>query len=400
MARPELLFLTQRIPYPPIKGEKIRPLQILRHLAKRYVVHLGCLIDDPDDWRQVKVIEALCGETYFAALNPRVAKITCLRGLLTGDPLSKVYFYNGGLAAWVDRLLAERRPQRAFICSSAMAQYVLDRSHSPARIVMDFADVDADKWRQYAETRSGPMRWVYARESRTLLAYDRRVGAAVDASTFVSPAEAALFRAAAPELAAKTYAINSGVDAEYFSPQRGFASPYQGEAVVFTGTMSYWPNVDAVTWFAAEIMPLIRRSRPGLQFYIVGSSPSPEVARLGSLPGIVVTGRVDDVRPYVAHAAAVVVPLRIANGIQNKVIEAMAMAKAVVATPKALTGVSLDREREVVVGDGAAGFAEAVLTTLARDDLATLGARARARVLESYVWETNLAGFDSLLEPG
>ncbi len=399
MARPELLFLTQRIPYPPIKGEKIRPLQILRHLAKTYVVHLGCLIDDPDDWRHVPVLRELCGETYFAELNPRVAKLACLRGLLTGEPLSKVYFRDRGLAAWVDALVAERRPQRAFICSSAMAQYLLDRPHFPARTVMDFADVDADKWRQYAETQSGPMRWVYARESRTLLAYDRRVGAAVDASTFVSRAEAALFRQLAPELADKTHAVNSGVDAEYFSPQHSFASPYQGEAVVFTGTMNYWPNVDAVTWLATEILPLIRRSRPGLQFYIVGSSPSPEVTRLGTLPGIVVTGRVADVRPYVAHAAAVVVPLRIANGVQNKVIEAMAMAKAVVATPRALTGVALDREREVVVGDGTAGFAEAVLTTLARSDLAALGGRARARVLASYVWATNLAGFDSLLEP-
>src|SRR5947209_14850594 len=317
MVRPELLFLTQRIPYPPIKGEKIRPLQILRHLAKRYTVHLGCLIDDPDDWQHVKVMQALCGETYFARLDPRLAKLTCLRGLLTGEPLSKVYFYDRGLAAWVAKLLAERRPERAFICSSAMAQYLLGKPHFPARTVMDFADVDADKWRQYAETQSGPMRWVYARESRALLSYDRRVGAAVDASTFVSPAEAALFREVAPELAAKTYAVNSGVDADYFSPQHSFASPYQGEAVVFTGTMSYWPNVDAVTWFAHEILPLIRRSRPALQFYIVGSSPSPEVAKLAAMPGVVVTGRVVDVRPYVSCAAAVVVPLRIANGIQN-----------------------------------------------------------------------------------
>jgi glycosyltransferase involved in cell wall biosynthesis len=169
--------------------------------------------------------------------------------------------------------------------------------------------------------------------------------------------------------------------------------------VVFTGTMDYWPNVDAVTWMATEILPLIRRSRPELQFYIVGSNPSPEVVKLGGLPGIVVTGRVADVRPYVAHARAVVVPLRIANGIQNKVIEAMAMAKPVIATPRALTGVVLDRDQEVVVGDGAAGFAEAVLSTLARDDLAALGFHARARVLASYVWETNLAGFDPLLEP-
>src|SRR5258708_6867836 len=145
MAKPELLFLTQRIPYPPIKGEKIRPLQILRHLAKSYLVHLGCLIDDPDDWRHVSIVRELCGKTYFAKLNPRVAKLACLRGLLTGEPLSKVYFRDRGLAAWVNTVLAERRPERAFICSSAMAQYLLDGPRLPARTVMDFADVDADK---------------------------------------------------------------------------------------------------------------------------------------------------------------------------------------------------------------------------------------------------------------
>jgi sugar transferase (PEP-CTERM/EpsH1 system associated) len=399
VAKPELLFLTQRIPYPPIKGEKIRPLQILRHLTKRYVVHLGCLIDDPDDWRHVPVIRELCGETYLAKLNPRVAKLACLRGLLAGEPLSKVYFQDRGLAGWVNTLLAERRPARAIVCSSAMAQYLLGSPHLPVRTVMDFADVDADKWRQYAQTRSGPMRWIYARESRTLLAYDRRVGAAVSSSTFVSRAEAELFRGLAPELADKIHYVNSGVDAAYFSPLHSFARPFAGEALVFTGTMSYWPNIDAVTWFVGEILPLIRRRLPNLQFYIVGSSPSAEVARLAAKPGIVVTGRVADVRPYVAHAAAAVVPLRIANGVQNKVIEAMAMAKPVIATPRGLAGVDLDREREVVVGDGTAGFAEAVLATLARSDLPALGARARARVLSAYNWERNLMGFDALLEP-
>jgi sugar transferase (PEP-CTERM/EpsH1 system associated) len=398
MALPDLLFLTQRIPYPPIKGEKIRPLQILRHLRQRFTVHLGCFIDDPDDWAHVPVMRELCGECHFAPLRPAVAKLACLRGLLGNEPLSKFYFQDRGLATWVDVLLARRRPAAGFICSSAMAQYLLDSPYLPSRTVMDFADVDADKWRQYAERQSGPMRWVYRRESRTLLAYDRRVGAAFDASTFVSPAEAELFRRLAPELADKIHSINSGVDSAYFSPEHRFAPPYQGEAVVFTGTMSYWPNVDAVTWFAGEILPLIRRHRPGLQFYIVGSSPSPEVRRLAALPGIVVTGRVADVRPYVAHAAAVVVPLRIANGVQNKVIEAMAMAKPVIATPRALAGVDVDREREVVVGDAAADFAAAVLATLARGDLAALGARARARVLSAYDWQRNLTGFDPLLQ--
>jgi sugar transferase (PEP-CTERM/EpsH1 system associated) len=400
MARPELLFLTQRIPYPPIKGEKIRPLQILRHLSRRYTVHLGCFIDDDADWAHVPRVRELCGECHFVKLRPRVAKIACLRGLAGSEPLSKFYFRDGGLAAWVRALLARRRPEAAFVCSSAMAQYLLGVPHFPARTVMDFADVDADKWRQYAETCAGPMRWVYARESRTLLAYDRRVGAAFAASTFVSAAEAAIFRRLAPELAAKTHHVNSGVDAAYFSPEHGFANPYgDAPAVVFTGTMSYWPNVDAVTWFAEAVLPAVRRSQPRVQFYIVGSSPSAEVRRLAKLPGIVVTGRVADVRPYVAYAAASVAPLRIANGVQNKVIEAMAMAKPVIATPRALAGVEADRDNEVVVAESAEDFAAATLAVLAGGALAGRGKRARARVLAAYDWDRNLRGFDSLLEP-
>jgi sugar transferase (PEP-CTERM/EpsH1 system associated) len=394
----ELLFLTQRIPYPPMKGEKIRPLQILQYLRKHYTVHLGCFIDDPSDWQYVPKIRELCDETYFAPLHPRFAKLACLRGLIGEEPLSKFYFHNSGLAAWVADILARRRPEAAFICSSAMAQYVMDSPDLPPHSVMDFADVDADKWRQYAATRSGLERWIYARESRTLLDYDRRVGAKLNAGTFVSRTEADLFRRLAPELAGKTHHVNSGVDSAYFSPQHRFDNPLSSRATfVFTGTMSYWPNVDAVVWFATKVLPEIRRTRPDAAFCIVGSSPNAEVERLARLPGVTVTGRVADVRPYVAHAAAAVVPLRIANGVQNKVIEAMAMAKAVIATPRALAGVELDRTNEVMVAESVTEFVEASLAALTRPDIAELGARARARVLEHYSWDKNLAAFAPLL---
>jgi sugar transferase (PEP-CTERM/EpsH1 system associated) len=394
----ELLFLTQRIPYPPMKGEKIRPLQILQYLRKHYTVHLGCFIDDPSDWQHVPTMRELCGETHFAPLHPKFAKLACMRGLLTGDPLSKFYFYNAGLASWVDDILARRRPEAAFIFSSAMAQYVIDSPNLPPHTVMDFADVDSDKWRQYAATRSGLERWVYARESRTLLAYDRRVGAKVNAGTFVSRPEADLFRRLAPELGGKTFHVNSGVDSDFFSPRHHFDNPLSSAATfVFTGTMNYWPNVDAVVWFATKVLPVVRQTRPDASFCIVGSSPTPEVERLAKLPGVSVTGRVVDVRPYVEHALAVVVPLRIANGVQNKVIEAMAMAKAVIATPRALTGVELDRENEVVVAESEAEFVAATVAALTRDDLAAVGARARSRVLDHYSWEKNLAAFVPLL---
>jgi len=392
---PELLFLTQRIPYPPIKGEKIRPLQILRFLRQRYTVHLGCLVDEEVDWQYVPELEKLCGETHFAPLDPRVAKLACLRGLLTGDPLSVIYFYNRGLDRWVRDLLARRRPEAAFVCSSAMAQYLLGRPHRPRRIVMDFADVDADKWRQYAERHSGPMGWVYRRESRKLLAFDREVGQSFDASTFVSPAEAALFRQLAPELAAKAHYVNSGVDSAYFSPDIHHDNPYAsgGPVAVFTGTMNYWPNVDAVAWFAREILPLARERIANLRFAVVGSNPDPKVQELARIPGVIVTGRVPDVRPYVAHAAVAVVPLRVAGGVQNKVLEAMAMAKIVVASPRALAGLEAEAARHVKVAEAADAFATAVVGAIEGAGGAAFGSGARRCVLDLYEWQRNLTGF-------
>jgi len=399
----ELLFLTQRIPYPPIKGEKIRPLQILKFLRQRYQVHLGCLIDDPADWQHVPVMQELCGETYFARLNPRVAKLTCLRGLLSGEPLSTVYFHDRGLAAWIADLLDRRRLDAAFVCSSAMAQFLLPRPNRPAKIVMDFADVDSDKWRQYAEKHTQPMRWVYSRESRLLLSYDREIGRTVDAVTFVSRAEAELFRRLAPELADKTHYVNSGVDTAYFAPGSDYANPFRGTgpAVVFTGTMNYWPNVDAVAWFATDIFPRIRAAFEDVQFYIVGSRPDATVRALADLPGVSVTGRVDDVRPYLAHAAAVVAPLRAAGGVQNKVLEGMAMAKTVVATPRAVAGLEPEAVRRVVVAEEADAFAAAVSQTVRGGAANPLGADARRCVLDLYNWDSNLRAFLPLLgQPG
>ncbi len=281
----DLLFLSQRIPYPPTKGEKIRHLQILRHLSKRYRVHLGCFIDDPGDWRHVETIKELCGECHFARLRPAFAKLAAVRALVGDEPLSCRYFHDAGLAKWTAEILERRRPAVAVICSSVMAQYVVARTPGANRLVIDFCDVDSDKWRQYAETRRGVMRWIYARESRALLEFDRRVGAACDAAIFATRGEAELFGRLAPELAARTCFVSNGVD--------------------------------AVTWFADSVLPLIRRALPALQFHIVGSNPSPTVTRLAAHDGVIVTGRVDDVRPYLAHAAAVVAPLRIANGVQN-----------------------------------------------------------------------------------
>ncbi len=395
---PSLLFLTQRIPYPPIKGEKIRAWHVLQHLARSFDLHLGCLVDDPHDLEHMPTVRALCADAHFAMLDRRRAKLACLRGLLTNEPLSVVFYRDRGLAAWVRRVLSEVEPDVVFVSSSNMAPYILDR-RSPARTrVVDLVDVDSEKWRAYAETGHGPMRWVHAREARLTARLEARIARECDWSTFVSAEEAQLFTTLVPGSAARVRAISNGVDSTHFDPARTTPPPFDTArpTFVFTGALDYPPNIDAVAWFARTILPLVQQTLPAAQFFIVGSGPTAEVQALAGLQGVTVTGRVPDVRPYIAHAAAGVAPMRIARGIQNKVLEAMAMARPVVVTPDALEGIGATPGEEVLLADGAEAFAAACLHA-AGPAGAPIGLAARRRVLADYIWEERMREFDELL---
>ena len=214
----ELLFLTHRIPYPPNKGDKLRSFNLLKQLQRDYRVHIGAFIDAEEDWRHVGVLQAMGGECHFARLTPWRAKLRSLPALRGDSPLSLPYYRDRTLQAWVDRLLAERPVRQVIIFSGAMAQYVENPAYGHLRRIVDFVDVDSDKWRQYAESQSWPLSWIYRREARTLLDYERRVSAIMDASVFVSASEAELFKRLAPEAAERVWDIHNGVDVDYFDP--------------------------------------------------------------------------------------------------------------------------------------------------------------------------------------
>ncbi|HRZ05528.1 MAG TPA: TIGR03087 family PEP-CTERM/XrtA system glycosyltransferase [Candidatus Competibacteraceae bacterium] len=338
----DLLFLVHRIPFPPNKGDKVRSFHLLRHLAQHYRIWLGTFVDDPDDWRHVDEVRRFCAEVYCAPLDPRRARLWSLRGLATGEPLTLPYYRQAGLQAWVDRVVTEHGIERALVFSSAMAQYLRRPPLDRLRRVMDFVDVDSAKWAQYAENKPWPFSWIYRRESDRLLTFERAVAQEFAASVFVTAEEAALFCRLAPEVPAeKVLTVANGVDTDYFNPDREYPNPYPAEerVLVFTGAMDYWANVDAVEWFARTVFPEIHRAAPDSRFYIVGARPAATVQQLTTVPGVRVTGTVPDVRPYIAHAEFSVAPLRIARGVQNKVLEAMAMGKPVLATSAALEGI-------------------------------------------------------------
>ena len=395
----ELLFLTHRIPYPPNKGDKLRSFNLLKQLQRDYRVHLAAFIDDEDDWRHVDTLQAMLGECYFARLTPWRAKLRSLPAVWGETPLSLPYYRDAALQAWLDRLLAERPVHQAIIFSGAMAQYLEKPAYNHLRRIVDFVDVDSDKWRQYAESQAWPMSWIYRREARTLLKYERHVAATMEASVFVSSNEAELFKQLAPEAAARVWDIHNGVDVDYFDPTQDYPVPYAAAEmpIVFTGAMDYWANVDAVTWFAREVFPAVRQRLVSAHFYIVGARPSNAVQQLTQSPGITVTGTVKDIRPYLAHARVAVAPLRIARGVQNKVLEAMAMARPVVVTPQALDGIRCQADREVIVAEDAAAFADRVCDILL-GTAQSVAAAARRRVVSDYSWESNLKRFESLLE--
>jgi sugar transferase (PEP-CTERM/EpsH1 system associated) len=393
----DLLLLVHRIPYPPNKGDKIRSYHLLKHLSQRYRVHLATFVDDPDDWQHVPHVEKMCASSHFASLNPALARVRSLSALVKGRSLSLDYYRDAGLQQWVDQTVAARAIERVLVFSSAMAQYA--DKYPQARRVVDFCDVDSDKWRQYAEKKAWPMSWLYRHEARQLLSYERRVAREYDASLFVSAPEADLFRQLAPECGSKIGFFNNGVDTDYFSPDLGHQSPYAiGErAVVFTGAMDYWPNVDAVQWFAASIFPQLRERFADLRFYIVGARPAPAVQALAQQEGVVVTGTVPDVRPYIAHAQVAVAPLRVARGIQNKVLEAMAMATPVVVTPQALEGIDAEPGTELVLAESESDFVDAV-SALLYVPAHGIGKAARAKVERHYSWPSNLACVGERLE--
>ncbi len=393
----DLLLLVHRIPYPPNKGDKIRSYHLLKHLAQHYRVHLGTFVDDEDDWQHVPTVQALCASSHFVKLNPKLARVRSLGALLANRSLSLDYYRDAGLKAWVMDTMAQQNCKRILMFSSPMAQYA--DAYPEARRVIDFVDVDSDKWRQYAEKKNWPMNMLYAHEARQLLAYERKVAHEVDASLLVSAPEAQLLRDQAPESAHKIGHFNNGVDTVYFSPDEPYKTPFfvGDQALVFCGAMDYWPNIDAVTWFAEEVFPTVLARNPNARFVIVGARPTPAVQALGNLPRVMVTGTVPDVRPYVAHAHLCVAPLRIARGIQNKVLEAMSMAKTVVVSPQALEGITAAPGRELLLADGAVAFAVAINDALAAPD-AAIGQAARAAVVNHYGWSANLAPVVSLLE--
>jgi len=395
----EILFLVHRAPWPPDRGDRIRSWHMFEALAKLAPVHVAALADNAEDAAVAREKMAPLCKSLTIEVRKASRPIALAQALLRGEPVSNRLFRSAALARHVDNLVGQGNITHIVAFSGQMAQYI--PAVFDGAVLMDFVDVDSAKFATYAEhDKSQPLNWVHKRESVKLGAFEAEVAGKVDASLFVSEAEAALFRTQSGLDADKVRAIENGIDTERFDPASQFGAVGTGEGplAVFTGQMDYRPNIDAVRWFANDILPLIRQRHPQARFAIVGRAPTDEVRALAALPGVTVTGEVPDVRPWLAAADAVVAPLLLARGVQNKLLEAMAMARPVVASAAAAEGIDAAPGEHLLVADGAKAMADAVCALFDDRAAATaMGQAARAQMIARYGWDARLAPLGDLL---
>lgn len=394
----DILFLCHRIPFPPDRGDKIRSYHLLKRLAEVAPVHVGCFADDDRDMgfsrEMVQVATSQC-----VLMRDRSKVVAGLTGLAKRQSLLISLFDHPGLHRWVAQTLVER-PIRAVVAYSAQMAHFVPALSPDIRFLMDFVDFDSAKYATYGAQGAGPMGWINRREGRVLLEFERRTAARADISSFVSEAEAALFRDACGLGPDRVVAIENGVALDYFDPGAGFPSIERGEGplLVFTGQMDYRPNIEAVESFARQTLPAIRTVHADARFAIVGRNPAKSVEALADLPGVIVTGGVPDVRGWLAVADVVVAPLRIARGIQNKVLEAMAMGRPVVASPQAAEGIDAVDDVHFLVAANPAEEAAKIIALLGDPTRGQrLGLAARARMEERYRWSATLGHLPDLL---
>lgn len=393
----EILFLAHRVPFPPDRGDRIRSHHLLRALARLAPVHVGCFADGPGEGEAALAVVAT---SHCIAPRTKPLPLAGVEAVLSGKPVSLTAFHSRQLERWVRDTIAARDIAAIVVFSGQMGQYV--PADFKGRVVIDLCDVDSAKFASYAA--AGERVWLNAREARLLAAEEERLGRRADATILISEAEAALYRSrlTAPDTV-NAQVIGNGIDAALFdpacvTPHPGIAEP-PGPRFVFTGQMDYRPNEQAALWVIEALMPQLRMRYPQATFHVVGRNPTARLMAHHGTPGVRVWGEVPDVRPFIAAADAVLAPLLIARGVQNKVLEAMAMAKPVVLTPDAATGIAARDSKDwlVVPSDPAAMCARIEALLSDPEATARIGAAARRFVLDHHGWEAMLAPLAGLI---
>jgi sugar transferase (PEP-CTERM/EpsH1 system associated) len=391
--RPDILCLTHRVPFPPDKGDRIRTYHILRYLSQRANVHLACLADEPVDVRTRAALAELTSRLAIVPLGRWSRSLRALSSLLVGRTASEGAFRSPRLRTILRDWCEETRFHAVFASASSLVPYLQLPEVRPIPAVIDLIDVDSQKWLDYGAASRGLRSWLYRVEGCRLRRLEQLLPTWARAVTLVSEAEADLYRSFCAQ--GSVHSVCNGVDLDYFQPQL----PTAGPTCVFVGALDYRPNVDGATWFCREVWPELRRRVPDVKVSLVGRNPAPAVYRLAEIDGVEVVGQVPDVRPYVARASVAVVPLQIARGVQNKVLEAMAMEKSVVVSPAALEGLAAKPGVHLVTASTQSEWVGAIQCLLADADMRQcLGGAARLYVEEHHRWARCLDPLSALLD--
>lgn len=387
-----ILYLCHRFPFPPKRGGKIRPFNMIRHLgAAGHRVTVCSLARSQAEAEEGEGIAPHVAARVVGRVSEPVQWARMIVRLPMATPSSMGYFYSADLAREVRRLLAGERWDLVFVHCSSVAQYVEDYRGAPK--ILDFGDMDSQKWLEYARYKPFPLSLGYWLEGQKMLAAEKRLARKFDLCTATTRAEWQTLDGYAT--GAATDWFPNGVDAAAFAPD---GTAYDPDTISFIGRMDYYPNQECMARFCRDVWPRLKARRPAMKLLIVGADPSPQMRALAELPGVTVTGSVPQVQPYVRRSALMVAPLAIARGTQNKILEAMAMGVPVVTSRVAAGGVDALPGEHLLVADTPEEIAAAVLRIAENPaERARLAAAGRARMLSHHSWESSLQRFDAII---
>ena len=387
-----ILFVCHRLPFPPQRGGKIRPFNVIRHLSQRHDVTVASLARTAEELEAGAGLRNHCSQVIAETISPRAALTRMVARLPTATPSSMGYFYSPALARRIDAELARTRFDMIFVHCAFVAGYVSEVTS--AKKLLDFGDMDSQKWLAYAKNRAFPLSLGYYLDGTKLRRAEAQLAAKFDVCTCTTRAELEVLKGYGTGVPADWFP--NGVDTDYFRPAE---APYRPDTVCFVGRMDYYPNQEGMIDFCRDVLPLVRARRPGVTLEIVGASPSTRIRELGRLPGVAVTGSVPDVRPYVQTSAVTIAPLKIARGTQNKILEAMAMGVPTVASAVAAGGVDAEPGRHLLTASSPTEFADAIVRLLADPaERMRIAEAARARVLSHHSWKHSMERVDQLIE--
>jgi len=387
-----ILYLCHRFPYPPKRGGKIRPFNMIRHFSKQHEVTVCSLARSAAEAEEAQGIAPHCARSFVHEVRNPVQALRMVARLPLPTPSSMGFFYASGMARRVRQLLAQERFDLIFVHCSSVAQYVA--SHEGPPKILDFGDMDSQKWLDYARYKPFPLSLGYRLEGQKMLAEEKRLARRFDFCTATTRAERETLDGYAS--GTPTDWFPNGVDAEYFAPAD---ATYDADTIAFVGRMDYYPNQECMFDFCATTLPRLQQRRPGLKLVIVGADPSPAVRRLANLPGVTVTGSLPDVRPFVRGSALMVAPLNIARGTQNKILEAMAMGVPVVTSAVAAGGVDALAGEHLLVARTPAEYETAIMTIVERpDERARLARAGRERIRSHHDWSHSMRRLDDIVQ--